>query len=247
MDGLQNNVEKVEQQINENLESMNEVISDVTAIEIATEEENINAENIDNVAEMREASSTNGIEKEGEENKGNDIEMKVDTLVEQVAILNDLFEKKMLVDGQKNKIIELQGDELQKLREGLYEKILKPLLCDVIDIADDIHRMLRAYASKSEETVQIEKFMSVLEIYESDIEDILGKYGVDVYSCPEELFNPQKQKIVKIVQTDDADKNRCVAERITKGFALDGKMIRPERVNVYKYQEQENSQEEKDN
>lgn len=246
MDELQNNVEEIEQHENGNVESTNEVISDVIAIETATEE-NINVEDIDDVEEMREVSSTNGIETEEEENKGNNIELKVDTLVEQMGILNDLFEKKILIDGQKNKIIETQGGELQKLREGMYEKILKPLLCDVIDIADDIHRMLRAYASKSEETVPIEKFMSVLEIYESDIEDILEKYGVDVYSCPEELFNPQKQKIVKIVQTDDADKNRYIVERITKGFALDGKMIRPERVNVYKYQEQENSQTEKDN
>ncbi len=237
MDELQNNVEEIEQQMNENVESTNEIISDVTPIEIVTEE-NINDENSDDVTEMSEESSSGAIEIEGEEN---DIALKLDTLVEQVTILNDLFEKKMLVDGQKNKIIESQGDELQKLREGLYEKILKPLLCDVIDIADDIHRMLRAYVNKSAETVPIEKFMSVLEIYESDIEDILGKYGVDVYSCPEELFNPQKQKIVKIVQTNDADKNRCIAERITKGFALDGKMIRPEKVNVYKYQEQEDS------
>lgn len=238
---VQNNIEEIDDYM-----KTNETIPDMVSNELL-EEDKLNIENTGDMIETSEEVNIDEVEKAEEELGGNNIELKVDNLVEQVAILNSLFEKKMLVDGQKNKIIESQSDELQNLREGMYEKILKPLLCDVIDIADDIHRMLRAYASKSDETISKEKFISVLEIYESDIEDILEKYGMNVYICPKEVFDPQKQKIVKIVQTDDEEKNKYIAERITKGFELDGKIIRPEKVNVYKYQEQESTCEKNNN
>ena len=160
---------------------------------------------------------------------------KFEQLLEEMVQLKALFEKRLLIDEQKNQIIANQGAELQKYKDGLYEKIFKPLLGDVIEIADDLHRMIRAYESKRDDNIPATKLLSILEIYESDIEDILDKYGVNVFSCEEQEFNPKRQKIVRVIETSDASQNHLIAERVSKGFEMGDKLIKPERVNVYKY------------
>lgn len=159
------------------------------------------------------------------------------SVTESVQQLKQLFEKRLLIDEQKNKIIENQSRELEKYRDGLYEKILKPILCDVIGIADDLHRMVRAYRSKEEESIPTEKIINLLEGYEADTEEILVKYGIDIYSCEGESFEAIKQKAVKLIETPEEGMNRRIAERLSKGYSLNGKILQPEKVYAYKYVE----------
>lgn len=68
-----------------------------------------------------------------------------------------------------------------------------------------------------------------------DTGDILEKYDVSIYESEAgEQFVPMKQKIVKTVDTSDAEKNGVVAEILSNGYELDGQVIAPERVYVYK-------------
>ena len=169
-------------------------------------------------------------------------EESVDCYLEQFNALKDstlqlkqLFEKRLLIDEQKNRIIENQSRELEKYRDGMYEKMFKPILADVVGIADDLHRMVRAYRGKTEESIPTEKLISILECYESDVEEILEKYGVDIYICESESFEPIRQKSVKLIETADPELNRKIAERLSKGYSLGEKVLQPEKVYAYKY------------
>lgn len=197
-----------------------------------------NAAETGNVTETPEAAEPEPAESEaaeqeavGTENPAPDVAL----LMAEMQQLKHLFDKKLLIDEKKNAIIEALGAENKQYKEGLYGKIFKPLLMDVIEIADDLHRMIRAYQEKPDETIDKKKFLSVLSIYESDLEDILGKYDVDVYEVDGDEFDAKRQKIIKIVETDDESLNRKVSQRAMKGFELDGKILSPERVYVYKY------------
>lgn len=162
-------------------------------------------------------------------------DLSIDELHNEILELKALFEKKMLIDVQKNGIIDSLSSELKSHQDGLYEKIFKPILLDMIEIVNDLHRMVCAYRKKEDTTIDIKKFISILSIYESDLEDILEKYDVKGFKVEGDEFDAKKQKIVKVVETEERNLHRKVAERVHKGFELDGRVIVPERVIVYKY------------
>ncbi|MDE7340645.1 MAG: nucleotide exchange factor GrpE [Lachnospiraceae bacterium] len=212
--------------------NMEEEISEREEIVEIVEEIKLNNE-ID--AEIEESDPVSVANSNEGEVKAVDYSESFDEIKNEIILLQKLFEKRLLIDEQKNQIIANQGEELQKYKDGLYEKIFKPLLVDIVEIADDLHRMIRVYENKEEDNVPISKFISILNIYESDIEDILEKYGVKVFCTEENDFNPKCQKIVKLIETSEPELGHKVADRILKGFDMDGKIIKPERVNVYKY------------
>lgn len=218
MDILTNDKNNMEEEISENKEIV--------------EEMKLNSETD---TEIEESDSALAADSGENEVKAIDYSESLVEIKKEIILLQKLFEKRLLIDEQKNQIITNQGEELQKYKDGLYEKIFKPLLIDIVEIADDLHRMIRVYEGKEEENVPISKFLSILNIYESDVEDILEKYGVKVFCTEENDFNPKCQKIVKLIETSDPELGHKVADRILKGFDMDGKIIKPERVNVYKY------------
>lgn len=159
------------------------------------------------------------------------------SLRKEIEALRTMFEKKLLLDGYKDRLISNMSDELKAYKDGMYEKIFRPVLTDVIEIVNDLHRMIRSYSGKEEETVDKKKFLSILSIYESDLEDILEKYGVEIYTAEGKEFDAKRQKVVKVIDTGDESLHRVVAERLQKGFELDGRLLTPEKVNVYRYTE----------
>lgn len=166
-------------------------------------------------------------------------EISLHELSEEIKTLRALVEKKLFVEGYKDNLINSMSDELRTYKDGMYEKILKPVLVDVIEIVNDLHRMIRTYSNKNEETVDRNKFVSILSIYESDLEEILEKYDVNIVMVEGNEFDARKQKVVKVIDTEDEGLHRMIAERLLKGFELNGKMIAPEKVNVYRYTEKE--------
>ena len=173
------------------------------------------------------------------ENADKSTDERIDDILKHIRDMEELFEKKILIDTYKDRILENQGNELQKYREGFYKKIFKPMLIDCIMIVNDLHRMVQDYKKKANEVISNEKMISIFEIFESDMEDVLDKYGVEIYSCDGEIFNGSEQKIVRIIETNDENMHRHIAERLTKGFKMEGVILSPEKVNVYKYDSKE--------
>ena len=163
--------------------------------------------------------------------------------------------EKIKYDEGKQTTINRQYSELQSIREGIPYTYLKSIIKDIILTMTDLRRMTRSFKSKIEkgEELSLDHVIDTYASYEDDLLDILEKNGVTAYSYESEVYEPRKQKVIKIIDTDDEKMNKVIAERLMDGFIKTEYMqvedpetkekkivsieniIEKEHVNVYKY------------
>lgn len=159
-------------------------------------------------------------------------------LASRMKTLETMFQTKIMTDRQKDGIIDSMHDELQKYKDDMYARIFKPLLADVIYVKEDMRRLIRGIKAK-DDAQQNQKLISVIEGYCLDLNDILEKYDVNVFDCGEGKYTPVKQKIIKVVPTDDSELDGMVKERLSDGYELGGRVIFQQRTIVYKFDQKD--------
>jgi len=153
-------------------------------------------------------------------------------LKEAFSNLQISFEEKIKYDLSKESQIDKLHSELQEHKNGLILKILKPLVLDLITLHDNIGKILAELKKTSSEVN-----LKLYESFQTDIEDILYRYGFESYASKEDVveFDSKRQRIAKTLSTDDISRDRQIAERLRKGFTYEGNIIRPEMVSVYTF------------
>ena len=188
------------------------------------------ADNRDHTAELQNSLSANVTTHDF----GSLIEL-VQAQQERLDALQSSFDSKFKYDLYKEKVIDSLHRELQVYRDDLAFKFLRPILLDLITAYDDLDSILRHVRSQqvcceSEGLLRrnVETFLPV-------IEDILYRNGVEVFSEDSTGLSAQRQRSIKIIETNVREQDRMIAERIRKGFSYGGKTLRPELVATYKY------------
>ena len=149
--------------------------------------------------------------------------------------LTQLFTQKIQHTAHEEKIVDQMHAELQKYKEDMYSQLVRPILLDIIEVRDSILRMSNVYAGKPEEEQSIP--LKVFSDYSYDIQDILEKNNITIYSSEEgDAFNPIKQRALKKVKTPVEELHGKVAESMSSGYEYLGKPISPEKVSVYVYE-----------
>lgn len=130
------------------------------------------------------------------------------------------YDEKIKYDEGKQTTINRQYSELQSIREGIPYTYLKSIIKDIILTMTDLRRMTRSFKSKIEkgEELSLDHVIDTYASYEDDLLDILEKNGVTAYSYESEVYEPRKQKVIKIIDTDDEKMNKVIAERLMDGF-----------------------------
>ena len=162
------------------------------------------------------------------------------------AAMKAIFDKKIMSDLKKNQIIDILHDELQKYKDDMFAKIFRPILFDILSLKEDISKLQRSAADKDDEYFTKSKFISTLKNYSLDIMDILEKYDVESYSEESDKYIPIRQKIIKVIDSSNPENDGKICERLSMGYSLNGKVIYPERVTVYKYKKEQEASEEND-
>jgi molecular chaperone GrpE len=152
---------------------------------------------------------------------------KLDELQGQVGNLLSAFEDKIRFDAGREAIIDRLHAELQEYKSDLALKILRPLALEVIGLQDDIGKTIAAPRPEGDPIV------AALSVLRDDIDDVLYRGGFESFSADGPEFDPKRQRVVRAVPTTDPARDRVVAERLRKGFEYQGRVIRPEMVNVY--------------
>ncbi len=145
------------------------------------------------------------------------------------------FDSKIKYDTSKEKIIDALHRELQAYRDGLHFKILRPVFADLISMYDDLSSLARHPMTQEEAVESEERLGRSLSTFQDTIKEILYRNGVQMYREEGNHFVAQRQRAVRIVETDDPQKDRLVAEHVREGFEYDGKVLRPEMVATYRY------------
>lgn len=183
----------------------------------------------DNVEEKSAEESING------ETNISCIMEKINQSIQEVK---EEFDSKVKYDRHKDKIIDELHDELQKYKDDIIHKLLRPVITDIIYTIDNNNKTVQALKQKSLAEIEPEKLMGIIEAQSEDLEDILYRQGVEEFTYVMPEFDPKKQKIVKTVETDEKDKDRTIVKSLKKGYMFEGRVIRHELVEVYVYKEQ---------
>jgi molecular chaperone GrpE len=156
----------------------------------------------------------------------------IQILMEEMQRLRRDFDNKVKYDESKERLIDSLHMELQTYREGLHFKILHPVFMDLISMHDDLGKLLEDVLSKENEVSR--QMLRNLESFQESIEEILRRNGVEAFSVEETTFVSGKQRVLRVVVTSDLALDKRVARRVRKGFEYDGRVLRPEIVEVYR-------------
>lgn len=123
-------------------------------------------------------------------------------------------------------------DNYKKRTAREFESIIKNanqnLILDLIDILDNFWRAIEAVQDKHD----LEGFKAGVELIHNQMKDLLGKEGLEEIKAKGERFDPALHAAV--LQMESEQEEGTILEEISKGYRLNGKVIRHTQVVVAK-------------
>lgn len=152
-----------------------------------------------------------------------------------VDALREQFSEKIAVDAHKDALFDEMHQELIRHQNGMLDKLLEAMALDVIQLADSTKRSLCAYEEKEASEDGYRRLLGVVKGILEDLGDILYRQSIEAYQVEGDRVDVRRQKIVQTVRTDEQAKDNLVAARLADGYERGGKIVRPERIAIYKY------------
>lgn len=156
-----------------------------------------------------------------------------DFIARAISQLQADFDTKIKYDESKERTIDALHRELQDYREDLNFKILRPLILDLTRLYDDLNQLVMNY-SKPEQPLE-DRIVSDLQTFVEEIEQIVSRYGFELYQVDTEIFDRSLQKVQKVEKTEQPDLDKQVIERVRPGLRYGDRVVRPEEVIAYRY------------
>jgi molecular chaperone GrpE len=153
--------------------------------------------------------------------------------------LQVLFEREQRAEAARERVIDRLHAELQEYKQDLLLKVQRPIFIDLIQLHDDIGKMIEAQSQSQWQSATDAgpqgalDARGTLESIQTGIEDILYRQGVEPFVRDGNEFDPRRQRAISTVPTEDLTLAKTVAARLRKGFQAGDKVIRPEIVTVY--------------
>lgn len=160
---------------------------------------------------------------------------KLSELSQAVANLQKSFDEKIMEDAHKNEMFDSMHRELTNYQNGLMDKIVNTMAMDIIQLVDSTKKLFKAYEKKEPTEENYKKLLKSVKGIAEDLQDILYRQSIESYSVQGKEVDVRRQKIIQTIDTDDKAKDNLLAVRTAEGYEKDGKVLRPERIKIYKY------------
>ncbi|HOU35873.1 MAG TPA: nucleotide exchange factor GrpE [Candidatus Omnitrophota bacterium] len=158
--------------------------------------------------------------------------------------------EQLKADAQKasenaEKIIRMQADfeNIRKRWERERQEFAKfaneELLCDILNIVDELERSLELSQQKSENYAA---FLKGVEMILAHIHDLLKKHGVTCMDAQGKCFDPQYHEALMTVEKDDCPEHTIIDE-MQKGYMMHDRVLRTAKVQVSRKKQQEQGKE----
>jgi molecular chaperone GrpE (heat shock protein) len=138
------------------------------------------------------------------------------------------FNAKIRYDEGREQILTAMGAELDQHRQGVFRMQLRPVLLDLVAMYDDISQLINS-SEYPPVTVQ------VLELVRDTVMHTLGRNGAEQIPSEGDIFDRTVHKVVRMVPTEQPEADRRIAARLRPGFRWNDRVLRPEWVDVYRY------------
>lgn len=190
------------------------------------------------------------VEQEAQMSESEDVEMvqelpatgetplsaRMDILEQKMDALNEAFAGKLRYDASKQVIIDRQYSELEALRHAEFAKLSNAIIMDVIDEIDAAEKSTRYFENQESTPENYEKMKKMLMGTAESLIDLLERNEVYSYrSEPGSSFNPKRQRVLRVVPTEDSSKDKTIQESLRAGFEREERVLRPELVAVYAF------------
>ena len=156
-----------------------------------------------------------------------------DQVTRRLDAVQTILERELRAEAARERVVDRLHAELQEYKQDLLLKVQRPIFLDLIQLHDDIGKMIEARPSADAEPERAAAVRGMLESIQTAIEDILYRQGVEPFVLEGDAFDPRKQRAVATVPADDPARNKTIAARLRKGFHAGEKLIRPEIVSVW--------------
>lgn len=161
---------------------------------------------------------------------------KLDAVQQALATLQQTFDDKIAEDTHKNGLFDNMHRELVRYQNGALDKIVDTIALDIIQLVDTTKGHVRVYEKKELTEENYKKLLRVVKGIAEDLEDILYRQNIESYRVPGHEVDTRRQKIIQTVPTDDKSKDNLVAVRVADGYEKGDKVLRPERIKIFKYE-----------
>lgn len=152
-----------------------------------------------------------------EDEKNNEIVNKIGKIEQEVTYLKELFQRRLISDKQNEKLVNSISEHLNsrlQLDKGIYYvDIFKELLHVVDYLQSDTNNEINKNLA--------EQIITIFERRNFEIIDIKN------------LENPIYYEVAEVEESINVSRPE-IAEVISNGYALNGKVIRPAKVKMYK-------------
>jgi molecular chaperone GrpE len=177
------------------------------------------------------------MEKENKKNQEEHSESK--TTEDKIVTLKESEYAQLKEDAQKakeywDKYLRLQADfentrkRWERERSELLRYANDDLLCDLLNVVDDLERSLELSQNKHEDFTA---FLKGVEMILAHLYDLLKKNGVLPIDAIGKPFDPNLHEALMQVERNELPENTII-EELQKGYMLDNKVIRTAKVKV---------------
>ena len=161
---------------------------------------------------------------------------KLDAVQQALATLQQTFDDKIAEDTHKNGLFDNMHRELVRYQKGALDKIVDTIALDIIQLVDTTKGHVRVYNKKEPTEENYKKLLRIVKGIAEDLEDILYRQNIESYRVPGHEVDTRRQKIIQTVPTDDKSKDNLIAVRAADGYEKGDKVLRPERIKIFKYE-----------
>ncbi|MCD8049732.1 MAG: nucleotide exchange factor GrpE [Clostridia bacterium] len=167
----------------------------------------------------------------------NELFVKLDAMQQAMENLQQCFDDKIAEDTHKNELFDNMHRELVRYQNGAVEKIVDTVALDIIQLVDTTKGHIRVYEKKEATEENYKKLLKIVKGIAEDLEDILYRQNIESYRVAGHEVDVRRQKIIQTVATDDKSKDNRIAARVADGYEKGDKVFRPERIKIFKYEE----------
>ncbi len=221
--------------------------------ETKAEEKAVVSEPDEQLPEMETESPAESVEQVDEDaktiesNTEETIESGWQEVAQKLMELEKLFEERIAHTTFEEQSRVNMHKELQQYKEGMYGRIMQPLLMDIIALREDMLKTVSWLEKKSpeERIVSLEDFA---EYPKGELSWLLEKYDVNSYQSEAgSEFSAHRHKAVKTLATDKKDEHGKIAFSLSNGYKYNDRVIYTERVVRYVYEEPNAAETEENN
>ena len=160
---------------------------------------------------------------------------KLEAVQKAIAGLQQTFDDKIAEDAHKNGLFDNMHRELTRYQNGAMDKIVDTMALDIIQLVDTTKGHIRVYEKKEPTEDNYKRLLRIVKGIAEDLQDILYRQNIESYRVDGHEVDVRRQKIIQTVPTDDQSKDNLVAVRVADGYEKAGKVLRPERIKIFKY------------